>query len=176
MSFENNRGGSKPKMMSASRALGLQIEGSGVKFGIYEWSDSLGALSRRVELPQWLDDVRQSLGAQGFKEALAAGSIAPPAAAGSKESWGHIFISPPKDLATGACVGIDAQMVAFMASQGPKAKSIRFHGYAPGYRPAFCWQISWARFEAESFAVEASKGFMPQKMVPISALAPLAMR
>lgn len=176
MQFNASRGGKKPRMLSAGVDWTLDTGGGFEKRGIYEFDAARGALARRVELPHWLALARAKMPPQAFREALAVGSLKPPAEE-IGESRGHIWLLPDALLGwTGSALGIDEPIFERFKRLGEGAKVIRFVGYDPGYKLAFQWHIPGADFMMRAKRVQTKPSFMPQWMVPISDLALLVAR
>lgn len=169
-SVKVSRGGAKPKMLTDGKDWGIDTGQGYEKLGIYEFSERFGELARRVELPHWLADARVGLSPVAFKKAISEGQLIPPKT-DIAESGGHIWLKPsPEFHWVGSAVGIDEIIFTRLEVLGPKFKSIRFVGYDPGYDLAFQWRISASEFLKQAQRVQTKPSFMPQWMVPISAL------
>jgi hypothetical protein len=160
MALSANRGGPKPPMLSGPfrEELGLTI-GNARKFGIYE--RSRGTLARRVELPAWLYEGLQ-------KGTVSLRNLRMPREE-IGESRGQIFVSPPADLFDGPAVGLDMEIFDLLAAN-PGILLIEFHVYGNAYRAVDVWTITTAMFLTTAKFVQTKRSFMPQMMVPVSAL------
>ena len=163
---KNSRGGVKPKMLIQSEEWGINTP-NGYKNGLYEFSSKTGELARRVELPEWLDELSKKLGPGVLFKGLSQGEIIPPREE-IGESRGHIFIKPPPELhLLGSGIGLDVDIFKKMQALGSKAKWVRFCCYGSYYRLAFSCKISWCEFQEKAVEIQTKKQFMPQMMIGI---------
>lgn len=163
------RGGAKPKMLPGSKDLGLTI-GESRKYGLYELSAKGDCLARRVELPAWLSEAAKQAAPTLFLSRLKSGQIAAPAEE-VKESKGHIYLTPPAELGfEGPALGVDMEIFEELLREGSSVKSLRFGVYATGYEPLVVWTLNLSEFLEKARKVESKPPFMPQMMIPLSAL------
>lgn len=164
MTLSCNRGGPKPPMLHTGnnwQSVPISIRGKR-KEGIYE--RRLGVLARRVELPEWLS--------QGLQRGtIRLDSLAPHMPREEiGESRGQIYINPPRDLFTGPAVGLDIEVFNMLEADN-QISFIRFYVYGSAYRLVDVWEIGRQRFLDLAKPVYGDKpSFMPQMMVPLSAL------
>lgn len=176
MQSQVSRGGAKPRMLGSGVDWKLDTGGGYEKRGIYEFDSARGELARRVELPHWLALARSKLSPPAFREALAKGALRPPAEE-IGESRGHVWLLPDASFGwEGSAVGVDEPIFERFARLGEGARLVRFAGYDPGYKQAFQWRIAASDFLVKAQRVQTKPSFMPQWMVPISALSLLVAR
>jgi hypothetical protein len=175
-SFQASRGGAKPRMLSSGVDWAIEMGQGYEKSGVYEWSERFGELARRVELPHWLAQARQTMSPVAFKNALATGALRPPAQ-DIGESGGHIWLRPhPSHGWAGSAVGVDEVIFERAKALGAAFKSVRFVGYDPGYKLALQWRVSAQDFLAKAQRVQTKPQFMAQWMVSIADLSMVVSR